>query len=211
LPNSSSIEISHHSSDSGKHSNCVGKYVELNPDSRQGRGMKCWARNSGLRRKWRTSLGSRDQSRRKVDISASLDVETFLWDVGNQGLWRCCRCLPLRSWLAPVCYPSLSQFLRTCPLVSPHPYLYPDEVVETLRMLVGLKRAPPSSSACKSIKVNSVLSCNVRVTPAMASYTSAAMSMLAGDDPKLLRTRGWGRIRDKTTYRESKRMPTKRG
>jgi hypothetical protein len=40
----------------------------------------------------------------------------------------------------------------------------------------------------------------------MAGYASVAMLMLAGDDPNLLRTREWGRKRDKTTNRESKRM-----
>jgi hypothetical protein len=63
-------------------------------------------------------------------------------------------------------------------------------------MLTGLKRAPPSSPACKPIKVNLLLSCNVQVMPVMpvmAGYTSAWLSTLAGDDLHLLRTRGWSR------------------
>jgi hypothetical protein len=67
------------------------------------------------------------------------------------------------------------------------PCLYLDEVVETLRMPVGLKKVPPSSPACKPVKVNLVLSYDVRVTLVMAGYTSVAISMLAGDDLNLLR------------------------
>jgi hypothetical protein len=83
---------------------------------------------------------------------------------------------------------AVRSMLRAFPLVSPHPYLYLDEVVEILRMPAGLKRAPSSSPTCKPVKVNLLLSCNVRVMPMMAGYASAWMSMLAGDDLNLLRT-----------------------